>query len=434
MKRFSTFVLLLLLLSGCGKEQPSEDVTAKADVYVETDTTLDLCMYNTDTFNPLVTSVKHNAEVLSCLYDSLFTATDQFQAMPDLCTQYSVSEDRCVFSAKLKKGVRFQDGAYLTLQDAADSVNRIVTSNGYYKKRLQTVLGAVVEGNVLKITFSEPMENIPILLDFPILPAGGFIEEGSILAPPAPGSGLFSLAEYKVNDMLHIVPNHTHHSGRVPYFESVIIHIAKSEQDAVSMLENDTVDVLARYVAKTDTYTPPVRIRTALYTGCKYVFLGLHPDKNLDWITQVISREQIMPENAVSASAPVHPRAGHLLPSCPYEPVEEKGAYTLLFCKTVPKRAQVAAKLAQSLSFAGISVKTKGVSEQEYRARIAKKEYDMFLGETELLPDFAEKQMYQDTVGLYFQNEEILFDESVSELEITTLNPYKSIFCWKPYP
>ena len=434
MKQFSTFVLLLLFLSGCGKEQPAEDVTAKADVYVETDTTLDLCMYNTDTLNPLVTSVKHNAEVLSCLYDSLFTATDQFQAMPDLCTQYSVSEDRCVFSAKLKKDVRFQGGTYLTAQDAADSVNRIVSSNGYYKKRLQTVLGAVVEEDVLKITFSEPMENIPILLDFPILPGGGFVEEGSILAPPAPGSGLFSLAAYKVNDILHLVPNRAHHSGRVPYFETVAIHMAKSEQDAVSMLENGAVDILAGYVAKTDSYTPPERIQTASYTGCKYVFLGLHPDKNLGWITEVIFREQIMPENAVSASSPVHPKAGRLLPSYPYEPEEERGAYTLLFCKTTPKRAQVAAKLAQTLSSAGVLIKTEGVSEQEYRVRLARKEYDMFLGETELLPDFAEKQMYQDTVGLYFQNEVLLFDEGVTDLEITTLNPYKSIFSWKLYP
>ena len=103
----------IVLLSSCLKSEINEAMN-DAEVYISTDETLDLCIYNIDTLNPLKTSAKQNAEVLSLLYDSLFIVSSDFTAIPSLCESFAVSKDGLVCTAKIKNGVYFQNGKKLT--------------------------------------------------------------------------------------------------------------------------------------------------------------------------------------------------------------------------------------------------------------------------------------------------------------------------------
>ena len=161
MKRIVTAICVLLLAvplacscaqnnsagTETGEGRSSTEAAAKAEAWVDNDI-LDLCIYNTDTLNPLTTSVKHNAEVLSFMYDSLYTAQSDFSAAANLAENASVSPDGLTYTVQIRSGVQFSNGETLTANDVAASINTIIASNGYYKNRLTMIKGAAAKGNV----------------------------------------------------------------------------------------------------------------------------------------------------------------------------------------------------------------------------------------------------------------------------------------------
>ncbi len=426
------FFLTLTLLSGCVKKEISENVTAKAEVDIEDDTVLDLCIYNADTLNPLVTSVKHNAEVLSCLYDSLFTISSNFDAEPQLCESYTFSEDGLLFTAHLRNNVFFQDGKLLTAQDAADSVMRLLSSDGYYKKRLHGISEAYAENNVLYLKLTEPNENLCMLLDFPVLPGGGIQDSSSVLTAPSPGSGLYMLKSYKMNHSITLAANRAHFSGKMPYFSDICIHMTNGEETAISMLENGEIDVLSLDAAKGE-YTPKSDISSATYPSCRYVFVGAHSEALLSGVSNHLIQKNDLPDGAVSAAFPIHPSFKKQENSLMYSDKTQSApvpSCTLLYCQTVPTRASTAEQIAESCAQAGWTVTPVGVPEDIFQQRIRRKDYDLYLGETELLPDFSFR-LPGPTVGLYFVAESLWYREHITEVRVSTLNPYKSMHEWK---
>lgn len=494
------FLALLMMFSGCAKNSADEneftEAAAEAEVYVAGDDILDLCIYNTDTLNPLTTSVKHNAEVLSILYDSLFTIGSDFSAVPNLCDRYSLSDNGLTFTATLRPNIRFQDGRLLSAEDVAASVNTILSSKGYYKQRLSIIKGATAKKGEVQIFLSAPTENLCMLLDFPVLPKGGAesADTGGVLSTVAPGSGLFSLSEYLTNKELRLCVNKQHHSGVMPYFEEVVIHMAETRETAVSMLENGSIDMLTGYAAELDTYTPPKKLHTSSYPACKFVFLGMHTKETAintpdirNAISAAIDRGGILEIAGISGTAaylPIHPAASGdnertnsvtpsgaagLLAASGWSDTDGNGvldktisskkqelAFSVLVSANTPAGRLLAEKIQKDLSAIGIRAELEIVPYETYQSRIAKGEYELFLGTAELLPDFDFKNLLslipdsKETLkvpaesdfprifgeispltGLYFKDEMLLYDEYIDASAISTLNPYKSVHSFR---
>ncbi len=497
------------------KERGTTEAAAKAEAWVNNDDILDLCIYNTDTLNPLKTSVKHNAEVLSLLYDSLFTAQSDFSAAANLAESFSVSPDGLTFTVLIRSGIKFSNGNALTSTDVAASINAILTSDGYYKSRLGMIKGAAAKGDSVEIYLKEPTANLCVLLDFPILPEGGTKEEytkGGVLNSIIPGSGLYELTQYNVNKEIHLRLNRSHHSGTMPFIETITIHMASDRKTAVSMLENSRIDMLTGYAADIETYTPRKKLNYTAYNGCRFVFLGMNTKekesntaKVRNTIASAINREDILSVgnlNAVMSSLPVHPGAylfssdtdlyginqsgaGGLLAAEGWTDSDSNGildktvsnkkyelSFELLTSADSPTKTLIAESIRKSLSALGINVKIRSLPFETYRAKIASGDYELFLGETELLPNFdfndiltlskmsqtdgalsdavkrsqsaidsmTQKENYSQILslycgqrpvaGLYFKNEILLSDECVKAESISTLNPYKSVHTW----
>jgi len=467
LKFFVPALLIAAMLAGCTKDAPHEDAAAKADVSLETDTILDLCLYNTDTLNPLVTSVKQNAEVLSCLYDSLFILKDDFSAEPDVCASCHFSDDGLTFYAEIKDGVFFQNGKELTARDVSMSVQRILESDGYYKSRLSCVMSADVVGNTLRLTLLHPSPNLPRLLDFPILPEGGFSVTGSVLLPPAPGSGLFLLSDYRVGEKLCLTANDAHHSGVLPYFEQAVIHLADNRETAYNMLESGTVDVLTK-----EEEPLPQGFSETSYTGCRFVFLGVGEKNVADIARAHINTSAFLPEDAEPSFVPLHPKAAQepfatreatvsleevknanaqsnappdvagtqsdappdvagTQSDASSDKVGQKTRLTLLYCETVAGRRAVAEGVLKNLTECGVSAEAVGVDKKEFSRRVAAGKYDLFLGEASLLPDFEDSPDAPYTVGLYFAAEHLMHDGGFLSVSVDTVNPFRSMGGWR---
>lgn len=505
--------------SGSGSKVPSDNDTAeaaaKAEAWVDSDDILNLCIYNTDTLNPLETSVKHNAEVLSLMYDSLFTPSSDFSAVPNLAESFSVSSDGLTFTVQIRSGVKFQNGDALTCADVAASINTVIASAGYYKNRLGMIKSAESKDNCVEIYLKEPTANLSVLLDFPILPEGGNQKEytqGGVLSAVIPGSGLYELSEYHLNKEILLKANRGHHSGTVPYIENIVIHMAADRETAVSMLENSRIDMLTSYAADIDTYTPRKKLSYQAYNGCRFVFLGINTKeketntpKVRNAISAAVNRSDILSSgnlSAITASLPIHPAAGLYSSDTDLYGINQSGAGGLLAAegwsdtdsngvldKTVlykkyelsfelltssdsPTKTLIAESIRKSFSALGINIKIRSLPYDTYKSKIASGDYDLFLGETDLLPNFdftdiltlsmphhnddaltaaikdsqltsdymTQKENYSEILslycadrpaaGLFFKNEMLLYDERIKVGSITTLNPYKSVQNW----
>ncbi len=430
-----SFLIALLLFSGCaGKEikQETKNAFIKQDAEIENDRTLDLCMFQIDTLNPLATSVRHNAEVLSLLYDSLFVLTSNNEAVPNLCTNIEVSEDGCKATLDIRNNVFFQDGELLTEKDVVASVNFILKTEGFYQKRLSCVRTAEVKNGKVVILFRRNTENVSHLLDFPVLPEKFLsnMRENDVLEPPAVGSGIFSLTEYCTNQMMILGVNKAHHSGNYPYYETICLHLLPDQETALFMLENKEIDALAQSASRMHTYTPPADLQKKHYPTDRLLFLGCHEIGSELPEDVILSLCQWAEEEKVGT-----PPIQNLFPEIEESEREPKENIGFLYCRESLIQTRIAQKFTKINQANRISMILEDEPEKTYLSRVEKRQYDLFLGETESLPnldrqdfaEFQEKNSPDGIVGLFFVNEFLYFQEGVQLGEIQTKNPY---FCF----
>ena len=183
MKRFIALFLCALLLAGCASEKPyvptgdgltwDEDYTGP--VYTqpqqEGEQTLSLTYYPDRSMNPYLCTDFTNRALFSLIYQGLFIVDRSYSVEPMLCSQYSMSEDMLTYTFHLDTSATFSDGSVLTASDVWASLQK-ARESAVYGGRFQHVTDITLgsDGSV-SITLDTPYENLPVLLDIPILPA-----------------------------------------------------------------------------------------------------------------------------------------------------------------------------------------------------------------------------------------------------------------------
>lgn len=131
---------------------------------------LTLTYYKERSMNPLVCNDYTNRALFSLIYQGLFTVDRDYQTEPMLCKSYAVSEDMTEYTFYIEQAT-FSDGSRLTVQDVIASLEAAKESK-YYKGRFTHFLEiALSDDGGITITLDTPCENLPILLDIPILKA-----------------------------------------------------------------------------------------------------------------------------------------------------------------------------------------------------------------------------------------------------------------------
>lgn len=174
--------LVLSLFAGCSGEKEAYVPTGNAldDATFATETTapgqLDevkaytLGYFASEGFNPYQVTGYTNRHVFSLLYQGLFSVDGDYNVEPVLCKNYTMSEDMMTYVFRLESAV-FSDGTYIDAEDVIASLEAAEDSD-YYEGRFRFIDDIEAVGaNAVRITTSYPMENLPILLDIPIVKA-----------------------------------------------------------------------------------------------------------------------------------------------------------------------------------------------------------------------------------------------------------------------
>ena len=126
-----------------------------------------LIYYPNETMNPYNCTDFTNRALFSLLYQSLFVVDRAYNISPMLCKNYSYSEDMKTWSFTVENAT-FSDGSVLTAADVSASLNAAMESP-YYAGRFTHIKSVTQEGDSVVITLDTPYENLPLLLDIPIV-------------------------------------------------------------------------------------------------------------------------------------------------------------------------------------------------------------------------------------------------------------------------
>lgn len=185
LKRFlSLAVCLVMVLSfaGCQEETayvPTGNALAGEDDRVTTPQTdpqaaeqeLTLVYYPDQSLNPYQASEQTNRTLFSLIYQGLFTVDRNYEAHPMLCQRYAVSQDMRSYVFYLAEDATFSDGTRLTARDVVASLQAARKSPVYEGRFYHfNSISETTDGGIL-IELDTAYENLPILLDIPIVKA-----------------------------------------------------------------------------------------------------------------------------------------------------------------------------------------------------------------------------------------------------------------------
>jgi ABC-type transport system substrate-binding protein len=237
----ATFVLslLALLLSTGGLAQPDRIVYAQS-VPV---TTLDPA-------HGAFLAYPAGYEVSYALYDRLVTFDADLNIVPQLATEWEVSEDGLEWTFQLHSGVTFHDGTPFDSDAVVFNIERMVDTerNPTNRPLWDPVAGAnEIDEDTVRITTSEPF---PALLNTLAHGSGAMVSptaveqngEESIATSPV-GTGPFSLESFSPGQEV-VLSAYEDYWGKAPQTRQLVFQYVPEASTRISALRTGQVDVI----------------------------------------------------------------------------------------------------------------------------------------------------------------------------------------------
>jgi len=433
LKRIAALFLCLLLLCSCGTvrlDDPLQQMTptqpelpvqqpasTPEEVEPEPVDILTLAYEPTDSFNPYLATSSVNCFLGNLMYEGLFAIDPNGEAIPRLCTHYDASADGLSYTFYLRHGVTMHDGQPLTVSDVMASLNAARQSEryGYRLRHISSVLS--VEADTVTILLDTSYENLPLLLDVPILRAGQLAFERPV------GTGPYRVFAAALR------ANEDWWRGDVPYGEVVRLYSASTAAELADSFAADNINFVC--IDPNGSATPAYHSDDSLYSmhtmTLQYLGFSLTdgPFTNAALraaITYLIDREALVADTcggfALQASLPTHPELGfydgRLAGKFQFSPETFRAAMqkadirditgdgildlpteegtvpasgTLLVCGAYAQRVAAANALAEAFRPYGIELTVQALNYNAYIRALQAGNYDLYYGEATLSPD-----------------------------------------------
>lgn len=409
---FLAAALIVGLLSGCGSEElpyiPTGD--ALEDEHAPTETTrpaedtqspVSLVYYPSRTLNPFQATDYTNRVLFSLIYQGLFAVDSSYNVVPILCDTYNVSADMKTYTFHLANAY-FSDGSPLAAGDVVASLTA-AQSSPYFGSRLQHIVSITAYGDAVVLTLDTPMENLPILLDIPIVKASQVTESNPV------GTGPFLLDSSAQGKWLRRQPGWWC-SAQLPVAADFITLVAaESSAQIRDSFEFAGVSLVCTDPGKADYVD--FRSDHELWDSENGQFLYLVCNEKSKLfsdpavraaLTHAIDRNLLINKFyhgfAKAATLPASPDSPYynqtLSEKFGYDlqkfadavaasQVSEK-AVTLLLCSDDVMRLRVGRAVAEMLEAAGLTVTINQVTSEKFDETLRWGTYDLYLGQTKL--------------------------------------------------
>ena len=439
MRKIITILLCLVLLAGlftgCAAaddpqayiptgdalEREEEDTQEEWETEEEeNEQSMSLAYYPDRSMNPLETADFTNRALMTLLYQGLFAVNWEYEAIPILCKSYETSADMKTYVFHLDPKATFSDGTPVTVEDAVASLQRAEDTD-YYTGRLRFVRNiSATEDGALQIDLFHPLENLPLLLDIPIVKAE------QVELPNPLGTGPYVLRGIGVNTYLSRRDDWWCKSKDLTLTAKKISLLqAESTTSIRDAFEFDDVGVVCTDPGS-DRYVE-YRCDYELWdceTGM-FLYLGVNEDSDAFQSAEVrralsksINRDLLVDQYyqgfAASAALPVSPDSPYyvatLAQKYEYDPISAASAMSAVKGQTVRLlvnqndsfRVKVAQEIGRMLSANGLIVEVVSASSDGYRYAIRNGNYDLYLGQTRLSPNMDLSAFFSESGALNY--------------------------------
>lgn len=444
MKRSVAFLLIIAtlasLLSGCGSVQSGDEYVPTGDALLmegeepedlsmqdEELQSLTLTYYPDRSMNPLIGVNITNRVLFSLMYQGLFSVDRNNMAVPILCAYFQTTADNRNYTFYVENNARFSDGTPLTNADVVSTYNYAKTSK-YYGGRF-TYIDSVVAGENNSVTFhlTTAFEDLPLLLDIPIVKAG---QEDY---PYPLGSGPYCFVQGTGGAHLSKVQNWWCKAKLPTNAEIIELETAASQAavrdefefgDLDLAISNPMSDSYAEY--RCDYELWEVETGLFLYVGCNVLWSDWFKDgKNTELrkaLTYAIDRQTIIDSfyrgRAHSATLPTSPGSPYYSESLAsryeYDPLRFVSTISsvsiprdknnkpkkllILVNSDDSARLRTARYLAQELTALGLEAGTLeygGSTRTTFEQVLRAGNYDIYLGQTKLSANYDLSQFFK---------------------------------------
>ncbi len=406
---FIFFLSCVLLLTACGPrgnstssssslppDGHSSEVSSAPEVSV---VPLTLAAYPAVSFHPVLSMNKANLTLAPLIYEGLFTVDSQFQAVPLLCDGYTVSEDRLTWTFTLRSGVTFSDGTPLTGETAAQALQTALDPASRYAGRLSCVQSIQSGDGQVIFTLNQPNSSLPLLLDIPLALGTG---------PRPVGTGPYLLTDSGGSLSLTARSDWWQSASSLPVQEIRLASLTKSDE-LVSAFNSGEVSLIDVDLTGNSELGSSGSYQVWDYPSTDLLYLGFNASQGLcrdpevrravaRAIDRSILADTIFARHAAASAIPVHPVSPlyneELAKRLSYDPsilasLKLKGrSLTLLVNIENTAKSSAANEIARQLQEAGLRVTVERLPWEEYTSALAARDFDLYLGEVYLTPDF----------------------------------------------
>lgn len=498
---------LTLPVASCKKASEGY-VTDGELVVVQEYSNIHLGIHDVDTLNPLATKSESVQKIMNIIYEPLFSVDEAGKEEPILAHSYNVSDSGTQMEIKLREGVKWHDGTNFTAEDVAYTLSKMMETEGIYSKVSSRIYSfTAVDNNTIVITFVNPETSPAYLLNFPIIPHHLEYSAETDFIPVGTGGYKFSS---RSGTEIVLKPNSRWH-GEVVSERDIIVRILKDKKAVADAFNVGELDAVLSDDFD-DGITPKTNSITKTMISDKMVFLGFNtqssviaPQSVRKAINSVLDRKKIVEQDAYGRGIPaelsIHPNSwsitkeekpnitsnyaenlmeqdGYAIKDGVYHKGDEKLTMRILVNADNSHRTALAESIATSLKTAGFDVVVERTTYDEYSAKIAADDFDMFIGETEVgknlnpaamlssednyfnfntaLIQSAMEQLHEATdeeviktqikdfsilfysdppyLPLYFKTDSVIYGSYVSGVEApVNFDPYKGIERWYFY-
>lgn len=416
MKRIIAILLCVLLLAGCQAKKPTYVPTGDG-LYEDTTTlaptlppeagnqVINLGIDQSQLCNPYFSGSTANRLVFNLLYQGLFSVDSDYNVHPILCKHYSRSKDMTTYAFYIEEAT-FSDGTVLTAEDVAASL-LAARENPVYTGRLTEMNSVqVLDDGGVEVRMNIPYENLPILLDIPIVKADQVTE-------PLPlGTGPYRLQQGETKLWLLRREDWWCRAVMPITADYISLTEAQSPTELRDAFEFGKVNFVCAdpgadsYVDfRCDYELWDCESGYFLYLACKETSAVFSNKSIRAALTHAIDRDTLVAEHyknfAYAAYLPASPESPYydqkLASNYGYNPQKltdavanaqlESNAVTLLVNGADSRRVRVARAVASMVESCGLSVKISALSGEAYRKALKNGNFDLHLGQTKLSPN-----------------------------------------------
>lgn len=408
--------LLAGLLTGCAEADDPQVYVPTGDALTGDDVEEDIIIrdenqqmslvyYADRSMNPLKTTDYTNRMLMPLIYQGLFRVNRDYEVEPILCSSYTMTADMMTYTFTIDTKATFSDGEKLTAEDVAYSLAK-AKRNDYYGGRMRYIQSSVAEGEeTVVIKLRQPYENLPLLLDIPVVKMEELDEEFPL------GTGPYKLAGSESYRFL---------SKRADWWcESKDLLITDEQIPLVAAESVAHIRDQFEFADAGVVITDPGSDRYVDYR-CDYelwdcetglfLYLGVNESSSVfrskevrQSLSKGINREFLIDTYyrgfAMGAELPASPGSPYysqaLAQQYAYDPLmfstlaagTRGKTIRLLVNEDDSLRVKVAQEIGRMLNAGGMIVEVVSLSNSEYKTALSEGEYDLYLGQTKLSPN-----------------------------------------------